>query len=560
MVKGLLSVFTKEVRGMHEAAYLLALFALLSQLLGLVRDRLLASNFGIGETLDIYYAAFRIPDFLFISVASLFSLYAILPALARSKGSEARAIEGVLVWFFAFIAAFGAVAFIFVPTLAFHLAPGFDAAARADLVLMTRILLLQPMLLGASNVLASLTQLKSRFAIYAVSPLLYNLGIIGGIVFLYPVLGLSGLAWGVVLGAALHLLVQVPHFLSERTAQAGESGARTPLREILTLSVPRTAALAAGQLTLLALVAMASRLGEGTISALSLSSNLGAVPLAIIGMSYSVAAFPTLARLFGRGERENFLLQMTVALRHIIFWSVPAIVLIVVLRAQLVRVVLGSGLFDWDATRLTAAALAIFAFSIAAQSVTYLLARGYYAAGQTARPLFLGLFSVFVSISSAKLSLYCFDAFPAFRYFIESLLRVEHVPGTPMLMIAGGYVAGALISAILGLWFFRRDFGASLSPLWTTLWRSLSASIIGGFAAYLSLAGMGSFVDIDTFAGIFGQGLAGGIAGLLTTGIMLHLLRSPELREALDALARRFRDKPQVAVEPSELSSQTTLQ
>lgn len=560
MVKGLLSVFTKEVRGMHEAAYLLALFALLSQLLGLFRDRLLASHFGIGETLDIYYAAFRIPDFLFVTVASLFSLYAILPALARAEGKEARAVEGILLWFFALTSAAGAVAYALAPTLALHLAPGFDVAAREEMVSMTRILLLQPILLGASNVLASLTQLKSRFAIYAVSPLLYNLGIIGGIVFLYPLLGLDGLAWGVVVGALLHLLVQMPHFLSERHASSHVAIVQPPLRQILTLSVPRTAALAAGQLTLLVLIAMGSNLSSGTISAFSFSMNLGAVPLAIIGMSYSVAAFPTLARLFGRGERDNFLLQMTVAFRHILFWSVPAIVLIVVLRAQLVRVVLGGGLFDWDATRLTAAALAIFAIAIAAQSVTYLLARGYYAAGRTARPLMLACISVAVSVGLAEVFLTLFNSVPSIRYFLESLLRVEEVPGASMLMLVAGYVVGALIHAALGLWFFARDFDVSLGTLWPTFWRGLSSAIIGGFAAYLVLAALGLVVDIDTFVGIFAQGLAGGLAGLLITGVVLYLLRSPELKEALDAFARRFRDKPQVAVEPSDLSSQTTLQ
>lgn len=545
---------------MHEAAYLLALFALLSQLLGLVRDRLLASSFGIGETLDIYYAAFRVPDFLFTTVASLFSLYAILPALARAEGREARTVEGVLLWFFAFTSAAAAIAYVATPALVLQLAPGFDAVAREELIVLTRILLLQPILLGASNVLASLTQLRSRFALYAASPLLYNFGIILGIVFLYPLLGVQGLAWGVVLGAVLHVLLQVPQFLNERATQPPAPEARPPLREILTLSVPRTAALAAGQLTLLALFAIASRLEVGSIAAFSLSMNLGAVPLAIIGMSYSVAAFPTLARLFGRGEREHFLLQIVVALRHILFWSVPAIALIIVLRAQLVRVVLGAGLFDWDATRLTAAALAIFALALSAQSVTYLLARGYYAAGVTARPLFIALFSVAVSIMSAELFLQLFSHVPTFRYFLESLLRVEGVGGASMLMLALGYITGAFLNAFGLLWFFRKDFGVSFMPLWSTLWRGGSASIIGGFAAYITLALVGALVDIDTFAGIFAQGLLGGIAGLLATAGILYALRSPEMREALDAFRRRFRDKPELAVEPSELSSQTTLQ
>ena len=554
MVGRLLRAVHTEIRGMHEAAYLLAIFALLSQILGLLRDRLLAGQFGVGETLDIYYAAFRIPDFLFVTVASLFSLYAILPVLARTHENSARMVESILVWFFVITGIGAAVAYVLAPTLMPYVVPGFSEEARAHTVLLARLLLIQPILLGASNVLASLTQFRSRFILYALSPLLYNFGIITGIVFLYPYFGLSGLGFGVVIGALLHFLIQVPHFLSERTRESGRR-ISPPLREILTLSLPRTLALAAGQVTLLVLVALASSLDAGAISAFTFSMNLSAVPLAVIGMSYSVAAFPTLSRLLGEGERDLFFTHIMVALRHILFWSIPAIVLIVVLRAQIVRVILGSGAFDWDATRLTAAALAILVISLLAQSITYLLARGYYAAGKTKRPLLLALLSVCVSIISALVLLKFFTSYPAFSYFVESLLRVEEARGTSVLMLAVGYTLGAVCSSIFGLLFFSLDFGTSLRSLFSTATRSFSASIIGGFCAYLALTLMGEIVDIDTFIGIFSQGLVGGMAGLSGVTLILYVLRSPELLEVFDALHRRFKDKADVALEPSELSS-----
>lgn len=385
---------------MHQAAYLLALFALLSQLLALVRDRLLAASFGASHTLDVYYAAFRIPDLLFATVASLLSLYALLPILSRldhsGEGKSASFLRQVLLLFFVVMAALAGVLWLLAPIVVPLVVPGI---ANDTLVMLTRILLLQPILLGGSNIIASLTQLRHRFLLYSVSPLLYNVGIIVGIVALYPSWGLAGLGWGVVLGAVLHLCVQLPFFLAEGRGQ------HYPLREVfgnvrevLTLSVPRTLALSAGQLSLLVLTAMASFFAPGSIAIFTFAFNLQAVPLAIIGVSYSVAAFPTLSRLYAAGERSEFLRHVEAALRHVLFWAIPATVFVIVLRAQLVRTILGAGAFDWSATRLTAAALALFVVSLCAQSVTLLIARGYYAAGRSSKPLLFGLLSVTVAV------------------------------------------------------------------------------------------------------------------------------------------------------------------
>jgi putative peptidoglycan lipid II flippase len=560
MVRAFLAVFTHEVRGMHEAAYLLAAFALSSQLLALLRDRLFAGSFGAGETLDIYFAAFRIPDLLFATVASLLSLYALLPVLARLEeerpGLAASFLGQVLLVFFAGMAVVAGVLYFFAPTLAPLIAPGItDEAARAQLILLTQMLLLQPILLGASNILAALTQMRHRFALYAVSPLLYNLGIIAGVVFFYPVLGIAGLGWGVVLGALMHLLVQAGYFMREQRApRLPTPRVRGALREVLWLSVPRTATLAAGQISLLILVALASFIAPGSIAVFTFAFNLQAVPLTIIGVSYSVAAFPTLARFFAAGNNSDFLAHIESALRHILFWAIPATVLVIVLRAQLVRTVLGAGVFDWGATRLTAAALALLVLALVAQSIVLLIARAYYAAGKTATPLYLAGFSVIVSVGSALGLLLVFNEHVLAQGFLEALLRVSGLSGTAVLMLAFGYALGSMAQAGLGLWFLQRDFNVSLAPLRRLAFQSFGASIIGGAAAYATLWYAGLFVDINTLPGIFGQGVAGGMAGLMVTGCVLALLKNAELAEAVAALRRRFKDTGEVALEPTELS------
>lgn len=543
---------------MHRAAYLLALFALLSQLLALVRDRLLAASFGTGPTLDVYFASFRLPDLLFVTFASLFSLYAILPVLAKaereSSGHMFALLDRLFLIFFAVMAAVSATAFFLAPYLSGIIAPGFDQALRSEWLALTKLLLLQPILLGISNILASLTQFRHRFLLYAVSPLLYNLGIIVGVLFLYPRFGIEGLGLGVVFGALLHAGLQLPSYLLERARERPlPLLSFAPIREVLQLSIPRTLALVAGQATTLSLIALGSTLALWSISVLTLALNLEAVPLTIIGVSYSVAAFPTLARLFSRGELAEFRSHIETALRHLFFWSFPALVLVIVLRAQLVRVTLGAGALDWDATRLTAAALAVLAVGILAQGVTLLLTRGYYAAGKTLKPLLFAGVSVLVSISSALFFLDLFAHYPGLRFFTESLLRVDGIAGTEVLMLAAGCALGSLTHAILMLLAFLRDFNLSVRETLAIGFESFAASVVGGFAAYGGLFAAGTFFDIDTFAGIFAQGLIGGIVGLATTAALLFILRNRTFMEVVAAL-NRSAPRGGVAVEPSELS------
>ncbi len=552
-VRAFLGAMNIEVRGMHQAAYLLALFALLSQILALVRDRLLASTFGATHTLDVYYAAFRVPDLLFATVASLLSLYALLPVLSRlerdGKGS-AGFLTDMLLFFFIAMGALAAVLFALAPFLAHLIAPGI---AGGSLVMLMRILLLQPILLGASNILASLTQLRHRFVLYSISPLLYNLGIIFGIMELYPRMGLAGLAWGVVLGALMHVLIQLPFFSSECGVVMPLKEAWSYMREVLTLSVPRTLALSMGQISLLVLTAMASFLAPGSIAVFTFAFNLQAVPLAIIGVSYSVAAFPTLSRLHAAGEQGEFARHIEAALRHMLFWAIPATVFVIVLRAQLVRTILGAGAFDWEATRLTAAALALFVVSLCAQSVTLLIARGYYAAGRTARPLMFALLSVFAAVLSAALLSTAFHVSPLWRNFLESLLRVSDIPGTTVLMLALGYCIGALLQAAAGLYWFSKDFSFPLSGLRRLAFECFGAAIIGGEAAYIVLSTIGNSININTAAGVVSQGLLGGIVGLLVTAGVLTLLQNRELVEAYGALHKRFIKEPP-ALEATEVA------
>ena len=561
MVRKFISILQKEIASIHQAAYLLGVFAFASQILALVRDRLLAGAFGAGETLDIYYAAFRIPDILYVAIASFVSVTVLVPFLSErmARGERTEKIRdflsSVFTAFAAAIAAVSAVVFFLMPALSFLVAPGFSDAAREEFVLLSRILLLSPILLGFSSLLGSVTQAHRRFFLYASAPVVYNLGIIGGIVFLMPQAGIAGVVFGVIAGAALHALVQAP--AAVRTGLFPRIVSRidfSAVRAVVSLSLPRTLTLSFAHISLIALLALATVMEKGSVAVFSFAFNLQSVPLAIIGVSYSVAAFPTLSRFFANGETARFTAHVFSAARHILFWSLPILVLFIVLRAQIVRTVLGSGAFGWEDTMLTAAALALFSVSLVAQALALLFVRAYYAAGVTKTPLSIGIFSSVLTVVLAYGLARLFGAFDMFRYFIESLLRVEGLSGTGVLMLPLAYSLGMCANAAALYVFFKKDFCArGDAPLERTFRHGFYAAVTAGFAAYHFLQVFDDIFDITTFFGIFLQGLFSGILGIAAAALVLLTLRNEELSEILSALHRKMRKTGILAPDQEEL-------
>jgi len=557
MVKRFLEVLEREISGLHEAAYLLGFFALLSQVLGFLRDRFFASYFGAGELLDVYYAAFRVPDFIFIWSASMVSLSVLIPFLTRrmaeGKESARRFLDTVFTVFFVILVILCGAAFVGAPRLSLLLFPGFEAAQHASVVLLMRIMLLQPLLLAISNLYASVTQLERRFFVYAVSPILYNVGIIAGILLFYPTFNIAGLAWGVVLGAFLHLLVQIPIIVrSGLLPRITFVPSLSEIKEVILVSLPRTFALSAQNISVLVLTALGSLLGAGSIAIFNFSWNLQAVPLTIIGASYSVAAFPTLSGLWNKGNKSEFHRTLLSAIRHIIFWSVPALVLFIVLRAQIVRTVLGTGAFDWNDTRLTAAAFALFTLSIVAQSLILLFTRAFYAAGKTLVPVSIALVGAITTVGGAFLFSYLFESVPFFRYFIESLLRVDDAVGASVLALPLAYSTGAALSALLFMGVFHREFGGLGKDALRTFWESFAASVLMGFAAYLLLNLLDDIFDLRTTWGIFAQGLFAGLGGIGVGALILYALGNREIREIWRTLHHKFWKTKVIGPDPAE--------
>ena len=545
MVTRVINLFYREVRGLHQAAYVLALFALASQILAIVRDRLLANQFGAGLELDIYYAAFRIPDLLFVLFASVLSVYVLLPFVARARTvSETQAALVLAQVYSVFLVGYtviAAVIFVIAPYIMVWLYPGFSETSLDTVITLTRILLLQPLFLGLSSLLGVVTQLQHRFVIYALSPLLYNLGIIFGATVLFSYFGLPGIALGVIIGALFHLLIQWPLVRGSSLSFSFTSTIDVRLlREIAAVALPRSLTLSLGQIQILFLVSLASTMTIGSVSILQFAFNLQSVPLAIIGMSYSVAAFPTLTELLAQKKIAEFNTYVMTALRHIIFWSVPIVALVIVLRAQIVRVLLGSGSFDWADTRLTAAALGLFVISLTAQALALLIVRAFYAGGYTRLPLLLTAIGTLIG-SVCAYGLYRYlQVSPESAYMFAQWLRLEGVTGVEVLMLPLGYTLGVLVQVFLMLTLLARTFGFKLRELYEHLLQSLIASTVGGFVSYATLMFVVEGVNQDRFIGILMQGVAAGLMGVMAVITTYRLLGSPELHEIYVAFRSRI--------------------
>jgi len=543
----ILRIFTKQSGSINQAALLLGCLTLLSQILALFRDRSIAHFIGPSPSLDAYYAAFRVPDLIFICVASLASITVIIPFIAaKMDGDEVtplarKYLNDIFTVFFGLMIFIALIAFFLMPYLASFIAPGFTPFYQAKVVMISRIMLLSPILMGLSNLFGTVTQLFHKFFIYSLSPIFYNFGIIAGVLFLYPMFGIYGLAMGVALGALLHFGIQ---------ALASHSCGFTPkfsfsvnfkdIKQAAITSFPRTLGLAFNNIALICIIALTSFLKSGSISIFNFSFNLQSVPLNIIGISYAVAAFPTLVKSFGSGKKDEFKKHLKSAGRAIVFWSLPVIFLFIVLRAQIVRVILGSGSFSWDNTRLVAACLAIFSVSILAQGMITLLSRSYYATGNTRRPLIVNFLCSLLIIILSYIFIHLFENVLLFRYFIESMLKVNDIPGTEVLMLPLAYSIGTILNFILHWIFVKKDFMPDESFITQTFFQSLGASFFLGLTAYLSLNILSPVFGTTTFWGVFLQGFISGIFGIIAAIIVLYLLKNEELKDITKTLTTKF--------------------
>jgi len=518
-------IFKKQITSITVAAGLVAVSSLASRLLGILRDRILAGEFGAGSTLDIYYAAFRIPDLVF-NLVVLGALSAgfipIFTSLMRPSDQENGAAwnlaNNVLNYLFIGIGLLSVMGIIFAPALMRLIAPGFNPEEQTMVVSLTRIMFLSPLFLGISGILGGILQSFRRFLIYSLAPIFYNLGIIIGALYFTQWWGIRGLAWGVILGAVLHMVIQIPaaYQLGFRyrwqLRRHDEATGR-----IARLMVPRTLSLAVSQINLVVITAIASGLSSGSLAIFNFANNLQSFPIGIFGVSFAIAAFPALsAAAFDNDSlQDNF----SRTLRQIFFFIVPATVFIIALRAQIIRVVLGTGNFDWEDTVLTMNTLGFFALSLFAQAAIPLLTRMFYARQDSKTPFYLGLVTVVANI-------------------VLALLLAPRL-GVSGLALAFS-VASILNFILLWLWLGARLGSLDIGNILTSVLKFTAGAIMAGATVQIVKLAVWPFIDMTKFSGVFIQLAASLGAGSFVYLGVCYLLRSEELAGFLTAFRARL--------------------
>jgi len=532
MIKHFLNSKSKTI---FSAAFVLAVAALASRLLGLFRDRLLAGRFGAGDELDIYYAAFRLPDLVFSVLVMGAISSAFIPVFAeyfhKNKKEAWQLANGVLNLAFLFLIIVAGILAIFAPQIISLIAPGFAGLKQEMTVLLTRIMFLSPILLGISSVLGGVLQYFHRFLVYSLAPIMYNIGIILGILIFVPICGLVGLAWGVVLGAFLHLLIQLPSVIYSGWSWAPVLGIfHKRIRKIIKLMVPRTIGLAGYQINFLVITAIASTLASGSIAVFNLSNNLQYVPIGIFGIAFATAVFPNLVKAVTWKRKKSFSKDFSSTFSQILFLVVPLSALFFILRAQIVRIILGTGQFGWLDTRLTAAALGIFSLSIFAQSLIPLVSRAFYAFQNTRTPVLVSLISIVLNICFSFFFVGLLVNWTSFSLLLSSVLKLKGIKEIAVLGLPLAFSLANIINFLLLLKLFSQKINWwQPKQILKSFLKIILATLFMGIVSYSFLYILDLFLDTRTFIGIFLQGALAAFGGIMVYCLVMFLLKSPEI-------------------------------
>ena len=557
-------LINSQARSITSAAIIIGALSLVSRLLGIFRDRILASQFGAGDVLDVYYAAFRLPDLVYnllvlgaISAGLIPVFTGLLSGDSKDHKQAWKLINSALNILLVAVIIICIILFLSAPYLMPLITPSFSPEKMATVIGLSQIMFLSPIFLGLSAIFGSILQSFRRFFIYSLAPIFYNVGIIIGALYFVDNFGLNGLAWGVVLGSFLHLIIQIPPtFYLGYKYYFTFNWRDKNVRKVGRLLVPRTLTLVINQINFLIITIFASTLAVGSLAIFNLSNNLQSFPLGIFGVSLAVAALPALSALAAKNKMADFVATISTTFRQTLFFIVPISILLYVLRAQVVRVILGSGQFSWLDTRLTAAALAIFSLSLFAQGALPLIVRGFYALHNTKTPFFIGLISILINLASLWFFAWAFSWPNWFSFFIVAELKMADlwtIADFRLLALPFSISISSLINLLFLMIALRHKIGRldGRKILDSTV-RIIFSSLGAGLFTYASLQVLSGFIVTETFLGIFFQGLLAGIVGLLGYWLLGYLLNMEEMAIFVSAMQRKLFKAVKVAEDTSQ--------
>lgn len=510
-------------------------FFVLSRAMGLLREVVIARQFGTSAELDAYLAAFRIPDLLFALMAGGALGSALIPVLSDylERGDERgawRLAAAIINWVTIILGLAGALVAIGAPVLVGTIiAPGFSPPQQALTVELMRWMLIATLVFGVSGVVMGMLNARQHFLLPALAPVLYNLAIVLGAWWLGPSLGVRGAAAGVVLGAAVHLLVQLPALKWLNVRYWPRLGRHdVAVREVGRLMAPRALGLAAVELNHLVNVALASGLAIGSLAALNYGRLMMLLPQGIIAQSVAIAAFPTFSALVARGQTDELRRMLHTTLRSIVYLTLPAAIGLVMLRQPLVATLLQRGAFDARSSEATAWALLFYACGLLGHAVVEITTRVFYALHDTRTPVAVGVAAM---VANAVLSVLLMALFRGLGWAPHGGLALANTLATSAEMV----VLLRLIS--------RRTGGLGQSGLPGAAGRmavGCVAMVLALVAVQAAFAGAPAWV----LSGV-GIVIGGGVYGLTTLALRSEepLLLMRTLWRRIDNRAARVRER-----------------
>ncbi|MDP4007906.1 MAG: lipid II flippase MurJ [Candidatus Peregrinibacteria bacterium] len=385
-----------------HTAFALTLTSGLSYFLGLVRDRAFAHTFGASAALDVYNAAFVVPDFflaLLVTSGLSAAFVPIFSGLDESKKKEAVVYTNQVLSYGLLLLVFILIIFaISLPYITEYLVPGFDEVKTAEYIKVTRLMLLSPILFTISNTFGNVLISIKEFFWFGLAPVMYNLGIVMGVYFIVPQFGMMGLVIGTIIGAFLHLAIRLPLVLKYGFRFRFNLKFDGRMKETAVLMIPKMFQMGMWQVLLWWFVNLASRLPEGSVTIYSFARNFQSVPVSLIGIAIALSAFARLSHIAAKKDYKEFKSVVWKKGLYILGVTAVAAVALGVVSNFVIGMFLGGGKFDEAAVSATAALLIIYCISIPLESLMHLLARAHYALKNTLRPSSIHVFTILLTM------------------------------------------------------------------------------------------------------------------------------------------------------------------
>jgi putative peptidoglycan lipid II flippase len=488
---------------------------LVSRVLGWVRLVVFAHVFPAGSDLQVFFAAFRLPDLVFQLVAAGALSSAVIPILSGLLATEEtarawRVVSTIANLMLAALLVLGLFVLVAAPAIIPAITPGFSPDEWSRTIDLTRIMIVSPIFLALGSLVTSVLNARGRFAASAIAPIVYNLAIIGAAVLLAPALGITGLAVGVVAGSIGHLAVQLAPLRAQGFRYERRIELADPLaRQALKLMAPRALGLGAGQITFIVLTSIASGLPGAAIVAFNYAFTLLQIPIGLIGVPLGIVVLPSLSREVALGRIDEFAALISRAIRLTLFAMLPITGIAIVLRHEIVGVLFGDSKFDSAALDLIAGTLTTFLLGLTAHALIAILARAFYARQDTRTPVVAAILAVVIN---------------------STLAGVLAGPlGLPGLGLA--IAIAAWIETIVLLVLLQRSLPElAFRPLLSLGVRSLVVTVVGSLAAAGVAAGLTlAMGDHPGRLDLIVRMVAVGVVWLLTSAAAALVLRITEL-------------------------------